>query len=93
MIIYKIYDDWHGLIGIAKDVYSASRFLVKDNWITETTECFPEEYPEGITLKEFYGEEWIEKFCKLDEETFCDMFEGAFSILEDELIEYERGEI
>ena len=93
MIVYKIYEECHGIIGIAKDVYSALRFLIKDNWVTETTDCFPKEYPEGITLKELYGEGWKEKFCGLDEETFCEMFDVEFYISAEELIEYERSEI
>lgn len=84
MKVYIIYEDLHGLIGIAKTRNVAIRYLLDKNWITEDTEN-----EIGITIKELFNcpesNSWQESFTYRVTDEVLETF--GFAIKEREVIE------
>lgn len=55
--VYCVYEDNHGMIGVAKDYLSVIDGLIKEKWLTESTELLDDNGC-ASTVKEILGEEW-----------------------------------
>lgn len=82
MNVILINEDNHGLVGVANNYYNAVKWLIAEDWISDTTEiCVGEnEYSyEWKPLKEVLGEDWADKMLEQwDIENFNDYWEGSF---------------
>ena len=80
--IVFISEECHGIIGAASNFYKAKQFLLESGWVDEFWEyCPPDSEFYTVPIKEYFGENWQEKFLELSEEDFCDsfcFFEGNF---------------
>jgi hypothetical protein len=77
--VYCIYEDNHGMIGIAKDYSSAIDGLVKEKWLDNDTEIL-DDNNNPSTVKEIFGEEWVDLIKHWDKDIFNISFEGCFWI-------------
>lgn len=92
MKVISIWEENHGMIGIAKDMPSAFEFLVRQNWVTPDMELYDSN--EGCftleTVKTQLGvDTYEEALAKLYECEAEDYFDGYFRF--DEEVIYERG--
>lgn len=77
--VYCVYEDNHGMIGLATDYQSAIDGLIKEKWLDENTELLDDnDFPS--TIKEVFGKEWVSLIKQLDIITFNIFFEGCFCI-------------
>ena len=74
-----VYEDNHGMIGVAKDYSSAIDGLIEEDWLDGNTEML-DDNDNSSTVKEVFGEEWIELIKHWDKDTFNINFEGIFYI-------------
>lgn len=75
MKVVVIYEDIHGMIGIANNYYNAVRFLLK-GWITNEAILYDERYSQWKPIEECLGKNWKEYLLdKCDINTFNDIFE------------------
>lgn len=92
MNVILIYEDNHGLVGIANNYYNAAKWLITNNWITDNTEiCIGKnEYSYKWTpIKNALGEDWADKMLDLwDIDNFNDYWEGSFHL---KLVEVFQG--
>jgi hypothetical protein len=78
--VYCVYEDNHGMVGIAKDYSSAIDGLVKEKWLDGDTEML-DDNNNPSTVKKIFGEEnWIDLIKHWDEDTFNIFFDGIFYI-------------
>lgn len=75
MNIIIIYEDNHGVIGVAKDYDNAINLLVQNQWLTTDIEVL-NSIEEWISLKELGLD--IETIRSWDIEAFNDFFDGIF---------------
>ena len=67
--IVFISEECHGTIGAASNFYKAKQFLLETGWVNEFWEfCPPDSELYSVSLKEYFGEDWQEKFLELSEE-------------------------
>lgn len=87
MKVIEIYEDTHGLIGIAKDYKSALFYLYNNKWIEGSDEVWVGAHanPEYGRLDEALGEDWFEKMLKWNIENFNDYWDGSFVLIETEV--------
>ena len=73
--IVFISEECHGTIGAASNFYKAKQFLLESGWVDEFWEYYP---PDSelytVPVKDYFGENWQEKFLELSEEDF----DGSF---------------
>lgn len=81
--IVFISEEWHGIIGAASDFHKAKQFLLETGWVDESWEYYPPRADESVPIKEYFGENWQEKFLELSEEDF----EGSFYFSEMDFLE------
>jgi hypothetical protein len=74
-----VYEDNHGMIGVAKDYPSAIDGLFEEDWLDGNTELVDED-GNFFTVEGKIGEEWLDKIKKWDIATFNIFFEGYFWI-------------
>ena len=88
-IIITIQEDNHGLIGIAKNYFSAIDFLIDEDWLDGNFELYNANAADDDnnvkTVKEDLGEEWKEVILSWDTETFNNYFEGCFYLAIEEV--------
>lgn len=77
--VYCVYEDNHGMIGVAKDYSSAIDGLIEENWLDSNTELVDED-GNFFTVEGKIGKEWLDKIKKWDIDTFNIFFEGCFWI-------------
>jgi len=78
MTVICIYEDNHGLIGIAKDYTSAIKYLIDGtDWLDED-----EITDEGLSVGEKFGENWKESIYNLGIKEFNDIFLDRFLLKE-----------
>ena len=77
--VYCVYEDNHGMVGLAIDYQSAINGLVKEKWLDENTELL-DDNDSPSTIKEVFGEEWVSLIKQLDITTFNSFFDGIFYI-------------
>ena len=62
MKVYVIYEECHDMIGIAKDIKSAIKWLIDEKWITESTDVYyeinDENENEAYAVNVAFGLEW-----------------------------------
>lgn len=74
--IYLIYEDNHGLLGVATNYQSAIRFLIAENWLDDNLYT-----NEGMSIKSLLGNNWKQSILETDENWFAEMFEDYFSLV------------
>jgi hypothetical protein len=77
--VYCVYEDNHGMVGLATDYSSTIDGLVKEKWLTESTELLDDNGCPS-TVKETLGEEWANLIKQWDVTTFNIFFDGCFWI-------------
>lgn len=75
-----IYEDNHGLIGIAANYLAAIDFLIKKNWLNDNTVT-----GEGLFVCEEFGEKWVEAIENLGLQKFNDVFLNTFLLEKNEV--------
>lgn len=70
-----VYEENHGMIGVAKDFSSAIDCLIEQDWLDGNTELVDED-ENLFTVEDKIGEEWLDKIKKWDITTFNIFFEG-----------------
>ena len=87
--VVLIYEDNHGVIGVAEDYESALKFLLDDHWINDSTEIylgFDGHTYRWKTILEDLGEDWRDKMMEWDISKFNDYFGGFFDLSIEEVI-------
>lgn len=77
--VYCVYEDNHGMIGLATDYSSMIDGLVENGWLDGNTELV-DEYGNLFTVKGKIGEKWFDRIKKWDITTFNIFFEGCLWI-------------
>ena len=72
--IVFISEEFHGTIGAASTFEKAKQFLLESGWVDELWYFYPPGADVGIPIKDYFGENWQEKFLELSEEDF----DGSF---------------
>jgi hypothetical protein len=75
-----IYEECHGVIGVAVDLQSAIRWLIQTDWIDARKKFWVNKQWQPIG--ELFGERWRERLVEQDKE----FFEGNFYFNESDLI-------
>ena len=76
---YCVYEENHGMIGLAIDYQSAIDGLIKEKWIDNNTEIL-DDNDNLNTVKKIFGKEWVDEIKKMDITTFNIFFDGCFWI-------------
>ena len=77
--VYCVYEDNHGMIGLATDYLSVIDGLVKEEWLDDDTEML-DDNDNPSTIKEIFGEKWVDLIKHWDKDTFNIFFDGIFYI-------------
>lgn len=87
MKVIRISEESHGFIGVAKNMDSAFRFLVKKEWIDELWDEDTDEYvcPDVLIAK--YNAQDLLDLLKILYEKDKNYFEGMFYFSEEEVFE------
>ena len=87
--VIVIYEENHGMLGVAKTYKDAVMFLINDHWLTDHTEVFTtDDGYETARLCEVFGEDWADIIRdEWDINTFNDYFCDWFSLTEMEIID------
>ena len=75
MTVIVIYEDNHGMIGIAKDYESAINFLLQNHWLDSEFEIMDENY-KWVALKDLNVS--IGNIRQMDIDKFNKFFDGCF---------------
>lgn len=79
MIVIVINEDSHGMIGVAKNYYSAVKWLITNQWISNFTDCWDNSIHNWRPIEEILGKDWQEIIVdSWDIEKFNDFFEDSF---------------
>lgn len=79
MIVIVINEDSHGMIGIAKNYYNAARWLIKQHWIDNLTDCWDDSTNKWRPIEEILGKDWQEIITDYwNIEKFNNFFENSF---------------
>ena len=78
--IIIIYEENHGVIGVAVDLKSAIYWLIETDWINAHTNFWVDK--KWQTVEKLFGEHWREILVEQEEE----FFEGSFYFDEKDLI-------
>jgi hypothetical protein len=81
--IIFISEECHGVIGAASNFYKAKQFLLETGWVDEFWDFYPSNAETSVPIKEYFGENWQEKFLELSE----DDFDGSFYFSERRFLE------
>lgn len=87
MKVLLIWEDYHGVLGVAKNVDSAISFLIKEKWLREDTGIWHEHKDEWVLepIKDVYGNDWEQFLRSLTVEQFNEIWESCFSLQEEEV--------
>lgn len=77
MKVIVIYEDNHGMIGIAKDYESAINFLLQNHWLDSEFEIMDKDY-NWVALKDLNIS--IGDIRQMDIDKFNEFFEGCFNL-------------
>ena len=72
--IVIIIEESYGTIGAASNFYKAKQFLLESGWVDEFWLFCPPGADKCIPIKQYFGENWQEKFLELSEDDFGDSF-------------------
>lgn len=73
--VYCVYEDNHGMVGLATDYLSVIDGLINEDWLGSNTELVDED-GNFFTIGGKIGEKWLDKIKKWDITTFNIFFEG-----------------
>lgn len=90
--VFLIYEDDHGIIGVAASFKAAKQFLLHHKWVTEHTctwvnDQFNEDGNHYFSLNEAYGDNWKEAFLNFSKGELGNM---GFCVQEKELYKEEN---
>ena len=80
----------HGLLTVAKDYQSAIFYLINNNWIKETTNCYDDETDSWKRLDEIISNPFDTIMYKWDIKNFNHFWNGDFSLYETEVYENKK---
>lgn len=72
--VVVIIEECHGAIGVASTFEKAKLFLLETGWVDESWFYYTHGDQVGAPIKEYFGENWQEKFLELSENDF----DGSF---------------
>ena len=84
--VMVIYEDNHGVVGIATNYLSAIKFLIEREWIHNKVELIQDDYTIA-TIEQNLGKAWQSTIKEWNRKEFNDYFDGLFYIGERELFE------
>lgn len=86
--IFVASEDLHGDLCYARTLSSIYDYLIKTNWINKDTEIWDSYIIESAcTLEERFGDKWEHYVRSMDFDTFNDVFDPAFVIRIEPLME------
>ena len=77
--VYVVYEDNHGMIGIANDYLSVIKGLIEEKWLDGNTAML-DDNDNSSTVKEVFGEDWVDLIKHWDKDIFNTNFDGIFYI-------------
>lgn len=86
MKVIVIHEENRGVIGIAKNVFSAITWLINLQWLSEN-DVWPEEAQDWVEIKTLYS---VDELVKMSRNEFNAIFEGSFYLEEKFLIDYKE---
>lgn len=85
--VVLIYEDIHGLIGVALNYYNAVKCLIGNGWIDDNTEVWHDGTQGWKKLKDMQGEDWADVMLEhWDIDDFNDFWEKSFILESVEVI-------
>lgn len=92
MTVFLIYEDDHGVIGVAASFKAAKQFLLHHRWVSEHTytlvnDRLNEDGDSYFRLNEVYGDNWEEAFLNFSED---ELGNTSFWVQKRELYEEEN---
>lgn len=79
MTVYAIHEEDHGLIGVcAVDPRAMIDFLVDTNWINEKHKIFIKKFNQWVSLRSYFGENWINRLKGMTTDEIEETFEDNF---------------
>ena len=77
--VILVREDNHGLIAVTLDYFSAVKYLVENNWLTDTIEVGADEDLEEVIVA--FGADWVDEILTWDSvQKFNEVFEGVFHL-------------
>ena len=77
--VILVREDNHGLIAVTLDYFSAVKYLVENNWLTDTIEVGVNEDLEEVIVA--FGADWVDEILTWDSvQKFNEVFEGVFHL-------------
>lgn len=77
--VILVREDNHGLIAVTLDYFSAVKYLVENNWLTDTIEIGVNEDLEEVIVA--FGADWVDEILTWDSvQKFNEAFEGVFHL-------------
>ena len=77
--VILVREDNHGLIAVTLDYFSAVKYLVENNCLTDTIEVGVDEDLEEVIVA--FGADWVDEILTWDSvQKFNEVFEGVFHL-------------
>ena len=79
MTVYAIHEESHGLIGVcAVNPRAMVDFLVDTNWINEKHKIFVKKFNQWVSLRSYFGENWIDRLSEMTTDEIEETLEDDF---------------
>lgn len=79
MTVYTVHEESHGLIGVcAVNPHAMVDFLVDTNWINEKHKIFVEKFNQWVSLRSYFGENWVDRLREMTTDEIEEIFEDNF---------------
>lgn len=79
MTVYTIHEEDHGLIGVcAINPRAMVDFLVDTNWINEKHKIFVKKFNQWVSLRSYFGENWIDRLSEMTTDELEETLEDDF---------------
>lgn len=79
MTVYAIHEESHGLIGVcAVNPRAMVNFLVDTNWINEKHKIFVKKFNQWVSLRSYFGENWIDRLSEMTTDELEETLEDDF---------------
>lgn len=79
MTVYAIHEESHGLIGVcAVNPRAMVDFLVDTNWINEKHKIFVKKFNQWVSLRSYFGENWIDRLSEMTTDELEETLEDDF---------------
>ena len=84
--VILIWEENHGIIGVANNYYNAIKFLIKERWLYDGTQIYNDSTDEWVEISTFYGENWRDVLLnEWDLNKFNDEFVDFMGLNEEEI--------